>query len=70
MVSKPVFIFTGVQLLNEFNHISHHSSSVLWILNGEAGSSSLLTALPLTDQGFHLNKQEFGMRYIYYIAGN
>ena len=28
-------------------------------LNSEPGSSSWLTALPLHDQGFHLNKQEF-----------
>ena len=28
-------------------------------LNSEPGSSSWLTALPLRDQGFHLNKQEF-----------
>ena len=28
-------------------------------LNSEAGSSAWLTVLPLQDQGFHLNKQEF-----------
>ena len=28
-------------------------------LNSETGSSAWLTVLPLQDQGFHLNKQEF-----------
>ena len=28
-------------------------------LNGESGTSSWLLALPLQEQGFHLNEQEF-----------
>ena len=39
-------------------------------LNSETDSSSWLTVLPLQDQGFHLNKQEFWMPYIYAMDGS
>jgi len=39
-------------------------------LNSETGSSAWLTVLLLQDQGFHLNKQEFWMPYIYAMDGS
>ena len=43
-------------------HVRGHLSSQLQRavdLNSEPGASSWLAALPLQEQGFHLNKQEF-----------
>ena len=43
-------------------HVKDHLSSQLQRavdLNSEPGASSWLLALPLQEQGFHLNKQEF-----------
>ena len=39
-------------------------------LGTEKGASTWLTALPLQEQSFTLNKQEFQMRYIFGMDGN
>jgi len=41
-----------------YSHLSSPSQRAM-DLNSETGSSAWLTVLPLQDQGFHLNKQEF-----------
>ena len=41
-----------------YSHLSSPSQYAM-DLNSETGSSAWLTVLPLQDQGFHLNKQEF-----------
>ena len=42
-----------------YSRLSSPSQRIMDSVNSETGSSAWLTVLPLQDQGFYLNKQEF-----------